>query len=35
MKDNKPKWQPARIEEVRATDIDGYFESIGDQELTI
>lgn len=33
-KDNTPKWEPGRLEEVREVDIQKYFEQLGDRELT-
>ncbi len=33
-KDNQPQWQPDTIEAVTDADIDAYFASLGDDELT-
>lgn len=32
-KDNAPKWQPSRLEDVAAEDVEAHFESLGDKEL--
>ena len=33
-KDNAPQWKPARLDQVSDADIEGYFASLGDEELT-
>jgi enoyl-CoA hydratase/carnithine racemase len=33
-KDNAPEWKPSLLEEVSDETIDGYFESLGSEELT-
>ncbi len=33
-KDNKPRWQHARLEDVSESEVDGYFKSLGARELT-
>ena len=33
-KDQAPKWKPATLAEMSASDVDGYFEPLGDGELT-
>ncbi|MCF8471074.1 MAG: enoyl-CoA hydratase/isomerase family protein [Parvibaculum sp.] len=33
-KDQAPKWKPATLAEMSASDVDGYFEPLGDDELT-
>ncbi len=32
-KDQKPKWQPSRLEDISSQDIDKYFEPLGDDDL--
>jgi enoyl-CoA hydratase len=32
-KDQKPLWQPARLEDIEAADVDGYFATLGKDEL--
>ncbi|MGO9787232.1 MAG: enoyl-CoA hydratase/isomerase family protein [Stellaceae bacterium] len=32
-KDNKPRWQHARPEDVSEREVEGYFESLGAREL--
>jgi enoyl-CoA hydratase len=34
-KDQAPKWQPARLEDVSDKDIDAYFAPLGDRELKL
>ena len=34
-KDQSPKWQPARLEDVSDKDIDAYFAPLGDRELKL
>jgi enoyl-CoA hydratase len=34
-KDQLPKWQPARLEDVSDKDIDAYFAPLGDRELKL
>lgn len=34
-KDRRPRWQPARIEDVSEAEIDAYFAPLGDQELAL
>ena len=34
-KDQSPKWQPARLEDVSDQDIDAYFAPLGDRELKL
>ncbi|MBN9241593.1 MAG: enoyl-CoA hydratase/isomerase family protein [Mesorhizobium sp.] len=34
-KDRQPKWRPARIEDVAATDVDAYFADLGERELAL
>lgn len=34
-KDNRPRWDPARLAEVSAADIDAYFAPLGDDELPL
>jgi enoyl-CoA hydratase/carnithine racemase len=34
-KDQLPKWQPARLEDVSDKDIDAYFAPLGDRELNL
>ncbi len=34
-KDNQPRWEPATLEGVQRESIDGYFASLGPQELEI
>ena len=33
-KDQKPVWSPARVEDVRESDVDAIFASLGPDELT-
>ncbi|MDO8840176.1 MAG: enoyl-CoA hydratase/isomerase family protein [Parvibaculum sp.] len=34
-KDQKPKWKPARLADIEAGDVDGYFAPLGADELTL
>jgi enoyl-CoA hydratase len=34
-KDNRPRWRPARLEDVSTADIDGYFASLPGGELVL
>ncbi len=34
-KDNAPRWNPARLEDVDPADIDAYFADLGDAELVL
>lgn len=34
-KDGAPKWDPARLEDVKDTDIDAYFAPLGEKELSL
>ncbi|MGH6914198.1 MAG: enoyl-CoA hydratase/isomerase family protein, partial [Geminicoccales bacterium] len=34
-KDNRPRWRPARLEDVSTADIDGYFAPLPGGELTL
>jgi len=34
-KDRRPKWRPARIEDLAAADIDAYFADLGERELVL
>lgn len=34
-KDNSPKWNPARLEDVGESDIDAYFAPLGENELDL
>ena len=33
-KDQSPKWEPAMLEDVSAVEVDGYFASLGSEELS-
>tara|TARA_R110000868_G_scaffold201977_3_gene449518 strand:+ start:8761 stop:9801 length:1041 start_codon:yes stop_codon:yes gene_type:complete len=33
-KDQSPKWEPATLEDVSAVEVDGYFASLGSEELS-
>jgi hypothetical protein len=34
-KDNRPRWRPGRLAEVRATDVDAYFAPLPDGDLIL
>jgi enoyl-CoA hydratase len=34
-KDNRPRWQPARLEDVSGADLDGYFAPLPSGELAL
>ena len=33
-KDQSPKWKPATLEDVSAGDVDAYFATLGEDELS-
>ena len=34
-KDNKPRWQPARLAEVSDAEVERYFAALGTEELIL
>ncbi|PYE87187.1 enoyl-CoA hydratase/isomerase family protein [Phyllobacterium leguminum] len=34
-KDGMPRWKPAKLKDVRTSDVDAYFVQLGDKELTL
>lgn len=34
-KDNQPRWEPAKLDDVKSKDVDRYFASLGPQEMEI
>jgi len=34
-KDKMPRWKPATIGEIKDSDVDAYFEPLGERELEL